>query len=285
MLTGMPEGKRKWTATWSTYINPRGGDINIRSGPQMREYEQIADRVAASGLGPVLDWGCGWGQVTDLLRKRGVEVVSCDYLEDESRDMIRLERFPDITMHVCNDPVELPFPDDHFEAVLSCGVLEHVQDPGASLAELHRVLRPGGRLFVYKLPNRFSYLEVIARGMGLYYHGKLQHDRVYDRQRVFDLVPTHGFRIDAFRRANMLPLTLSSPLAWRYTTQITRLNGLLGSIPLVNLIATNLEVEATAVGEPDVFRSRQRSAAAQREEASRDQQRAGRERELHRDVA
>jgi len=285
MLTAMTEGRRKWTATWSTYVNPRGSDINIRSGPQMREYEQIADRIAAEKVGPVLDWGCGWGQVTDLLRKRGVDVVSCDYLEDDSQGTVRLERFPDITMHVCRDPVELPFPDDHFEAVLSCGVLEHVQDPAASLVELHRVLRPGGRLFVYKLPNRFSYLEVIARGLGLYYHGKLQYDRVYDRRRVFELIPGNGFRIDSFRRSNMLPLTLSSPLAWRYAARIARINELLGGVPVVNLVATNLEVDATAVSESNVFDLRQRSAAAQSEERARHQQHAGRERELHRDVA
>jgi ubiquinone/menaquinone biosynthesis C-methylase UbiE len=278
----MLESRTKWAATWDIEVNPRGADINIRSGPQMGEYQKIADRVAAEGVSPVLDWGCGWGQITDLLRERDVDVVSYDYREGESPRTIQLERFPDITAHVSGDPVKLPFPDDHFEAVLSCGVLEHVQDPGASLAELHRVLRPGGRLFVYKLPNRFSYLEVIARAMGLYYHGKLQHDRVYDRSRVFDLVPNHGFRIDAFRRTNMLPLTLSNALAWRYTAQILQASGLLARIPVVNLLATNLEVDATAVSAP--LSLLRQPTAAQREEARRDQQRTGRERELHRDV-
>jgi 2-polyprenyl-3-methyl-5-hydroxy-6-metoxy-1,4-benzoquinol methylase len=236
--------------TCSNYVNPRGRDINLRSGPQMREYEQIADRVAATRVGPVLDWGCGWGQVTDLLRKRGVDVVSYDYWEGKPPHTVQLELFPEITVHVSGEPVKLPFSDDHFEVVLSCGVLEHVQEPEASLAELHRILRPGGRLFVYKLPNRFSYLEAIARAMGLYYHGKLQHDRVYDRRRVFELIPRSGFRIDEFRRSNMLPLTLSSGFAWRYAEQISRVNRLLESIPLVNLVATNVEVSATAVGGP-----------------------------------
>jgi ubiquinone/menaquinone biosynthesis C-methylase UbiE len=285
MLRYMAQSRRKWAATWSTYVNPRGGDINIRSGPQMREYEQIADRIAAERLGPVLDWGCGWGQITDLLRKRNVDVVSYEYRENEPHRTIRLERFPEITAHVWGEPVKLPFPDDHFAAVLSCGVLEHVQDPGASLAELHRVLAPGGRLFVYKLPNRFSYLEVIARALGLYYHGKLQYDRVYDRRRVFELIPSHGFRIDAFRRTNMLPLTLSNDLAWRYTDQITRLNELIGRVPIANLIATNVEVDATALPQAAVIDLRERVAAAQHEHAYREPQHAGYERELHRDIA
>jgi SAM-dependent methyltransferase len=163
--------------------------------------------------------------------------------------VIRLERFPEITAHVSGDPVALPFPDDHFATVLSCGVLEHVQFPEASLSELHRVLQPNGRLLIYKLPNRFSYLEAIARILGLYYHGRLPHDRVYDRRRVFDLLPRYGFRIDSFRRTNMLPLTLGSSFAWRHSSEIWSANRRLGRLPLANLLATNLEVDATASSE------------------------------------
>ncbi|HEY2767459.1 MAG TPA: class I SAM-dependent methyltransferase [Solirubrobacteraceae bacterium] len=250
--------------TWSAYLNcnPRGGDINIRSGPQMREYELIADRIAAERVGPVLDWGCGWGQVSHLLLERGVDVVSFEYREGETHRSVSLEHFPDVHAHLSGEPVALPFPDDHFEAVLSCGVLEHVQDPGASLTELHRILRPGGRLFVYKLPNRFSYLEVIARAMGLYYHGKLQYDRVYDRSRVYSLIPSRGFRIDAFRRTNMVPLTLSNAFAWRHTDEIMWLNRALGRTPVVNLLATNLELDATVMGKSSAVGAHQGSAVA-----------------------
>jgi ubiquinone/menaquinone biosynthesis C-methylase UbiE len=230
-----------------TNTDPNVLDVNIRSGPQMLEYEHIADRIAAAQMGPVLDWGCGWGQVTSLLKERGVQVECFDYRDGEDVHVTQLERFPQISVRVSGDPVKLPFSDSHFGAVLSCGVLEHVQDPDASLVELHRVLQPGGCLFIYKLPNRVSYLEFVARLLGRYYHGKLPHDRVYDRRRVSDLLSQHGFRIDMFRRTNMLPLTLSNGFAWRYASQIWRLNRWLGRIPLGNLLATNLEVEATAI--------------------------------------
>jgi ubiquinone/menaquinone biosynthesis C-methylase UbiE len=213
----------------------------------MREYEEIADRIAASKLGPVLDWGCGYGQVTYLLRQRGVEVEAFDYRVGGYVREIELERFPGLTAQISGDPVRLPFGDGHFAAVLSCGVLEHVQYPEASLKELRRVLRPGGRLFVYKLPNRYSYLEAIAKRIGWYYHGKLPYDRVYDRRGAIDLLRRGGFEVDDFRRANMLPLSIPSPLAWRYKNQLWWLNQSLARIPLVNLIATNLEADATAV--------------------------------------
>jgi SAM-dependent methyltransferase len=239
---------RDTSSEGSADANPRGVDVNLRSGPQMREYEGIADRIAAQRLAPVLDWGCGWGQVTDLLVRRGVVVESFDYRDDEPPRVVALERFEGIEAHVSGDPVRLPFPDDHFAAVLSCGVLEHVQYPEASLGELHRVLRPGGRLLIYKLPNRFSYLEALARGLGLYYHGKLPNDRVYDRGRVTALLSRHGFRVDEFRRANMLPLTIAGGFGWRHRDRIWRLNRLLAEIPVVNFIATSLEVGATATG-------------------------------------
>src|SRR5439155_25990899 len=173
---------------------------------------------------------------------------SVHYREGRPPRVVQLEVFPDRRAHLSADPVALPLPDRHFEAVLSCGVIEHVQYPDASLRELHRVLQPGGRLFIYKLPNRFSYLELIARALGLYYHGRLPCDRVYDRRRVFDLLSRSSFRVDAFRRRNMLPLTLTGGLASRHAERIWRLNQRLGRIPLASLAATNLEVDATAVG-------------------------------------
>src|SRR3954471_2798427 len=142
----------------------RGTDINVRSGPQMREYVAVADRIAADKPGRVLDWGCGWGQVTVLLRERGVDVESYDYRPDaEAVKVISLERYPDVRATISAEPVKLPYEDNSFDAVLSLGVLEHVQDPDSSLDEIHRILRPGGRLYVFKLPNRTSYLEWIAK--------------------------------------------------------------------------------------------------------------------------
>jgi ubiquinone/menaquinone biosynthesis C-methylase UbiE len=227
-------------------IESRGVDVNIRSGPQMREYVQIAERVAGERAGRVLDWGCGHGQITDLLRQRGVEVVAFDYRPETEAAIIRLPHFPDVEAHVSSDPVRLPFADDEFDTVLSCGVLEHVEYPEASLKELHRVLRAGGRLLVYKLPNRLSYLEAIARRAGMYYHGALPHDRVYDRRTATALIEAHGFRVDQFRRTNLLPLTIQHPLAWRLAGPIWKLNRALRYLPGLSMLATNLELDTTA---------------------------------------
>jgi SAM-dependent methyltransferase len=213
----------------------------------MREYLAISERLATEGAGHVLDWGCGHGQVSHLLRLQGLEVTSFDYLEASDPKVVRLEQFPDVEAHVSGDPVRLPFADGEFDTVLSCGVLEHVERPEDSLRELRRVLRPAGRLLVYKLPNRFSYLEWIARKAGLYYHGAYPHDRVYDRRSAVALLSAHGFRVDSVRRTNLLPLTVTYPLAWRLSDPIWRLNRALGHVPGLAAVATNLELDATVL--------------------------------------
>lgn len=231
-----------------TVKRPRSPDVHIRAAVQMREYEAITSRVARESLEPILDWGCGQGQVTSLLRKDAVDVTAFEWSPDAPADeeVVPLERYPEIEAHRSSDPVRLPFPDDSFRCVLSCGVLEHVQHPEESLDEIRRVLRPGGRLLVYKLPNRLSYLELIARWMGLYYHGALAHDRVYTRETAVTLLSDHGFHVDAFRRTNLLPLTLTHPLAQALAGPIWAANAALSHVPGLRLLATNLELEATA---------------------------------------
>lgn len=82
------------------------------------------------------------------------------------------ERIARAEVIVAGDP--LPYPDAHFDGLVSMDVIEHVPDPAAWLAEAFRVVRPGGRVFL-TTPNYASrslillertVLEVIARAQG-----------------------------------------------------------------------------------------------------------------------
>lgn len=215
-------------------------DANLRSGPQMLQYQALADDLAARKPGRVLDWGCGYGQVTALLRERDIDVVPFDYRQELSEPTVEpLERFPEIQAHLSPDPVALPFDAGTFDTVLSCGVLEHVQDPDGSLDEIRRVLRPGGTFYVTNLPNRYSYTEKGARLLGLYYHGQLPDDRVYTKRSIERLVERHGFTVRELRHAHMLPLTLGGP-----ARPIWSASRLLERVPGLNTFATSLEVVA-----------------------------------------
>jgi 2-polyprenyl-3-methyl-5-hydroxy-6-metoxy-1,4-benzoquinol methylase len=226
----------------------RGDDVHLRSGPQMREYETAVERVVADRPGRLLDWGCGFGQLSHMLKARGIDVTSIEWDPDAPEGEVRrLERYPDVEATFTQETVRLPYADASFDAVLSMGVLEHVQDPEGSLDELHRILRPGGRIYVYKLPNRYSYLERLARRAGLYYHGQLEYDRLYTPASARALVESHGFRIEELRLANMLPLGLTSDTARRATPLIWSANRALSRVPGVNRAATNVELIARRV--------------------------------------
>ena len=206
----------------------------------MLQYRALARDLARRGPGRVLDWGCGFGQVTALLREEGVDVVAFDHRPELAAPTVeRLERYPDIDVHLSPDPVGLPFPDCSFDTVLSCGVLEHVEDPTGSLRELRRVLRRQGLLLITNLPNRFSYTEKVARLMGRYYHGWLPNDRVYTKTSALRLLDAEGFDVTEFHRVHMLPLVLGGParLIWRTSCALER-------VPVLNLVATSLELAA-----------------------------------------
>jgi ubiquinone/menaquinone biosynthesis C-methylase UbiE len=215
-------------------------DANLRSGPQMLMYRSLAHDLARRSPGRLLDWGCGWGQMTALLREAAVETVAFDYRADlEAPTTERLPRFPEIEVHVSSEPVRLPFDAESFDSVLSCGVLEHVPDPDGSLAELGRLLKPGGMFYVANLPNKYSYTERLARMLGRYYHGRLPDDRVYTSQTARELLERHSFTVVESRRKHMLPLTVGGPAraTWAVSSALERIPGL-------NLLATSLELVA-----------------------------------------
>src|SRR5262245_52182183 len=104
------------------HLSPVGRlDANLRSGPQMLMYRALARDIASRHSGRVLDWGCGYGQVTALLRDEGVDVTPFDYRAELPKPMVgQLERFPELEAHFSPEPVALPFVDDSFDTVLSC---------------------------------------------------------------------------------------------------------------------------------------------------------------------
>jgi SAM-dependent methyltransferase len=114
----------------------------------------------------VLDVGCGSGEMISALTSLGYEITGIDL----SLGMLAEARRRYGSVHHAPlaraDAVHLPFVDDHFDAVLAMGVVEYTADPVKAVAELVRVLRPGGRL-VFTLPNHWAPYG-IWKGYGYY---------------------------------------------------------------------------------------------------------------------
>ncbi|MEV6833874.1 class I SAM-dependent methyltransferase [Streptomyces sp. NPDC051133] len=93
----------------------------------------------------ILDAGCGSGPLSAALRERGAVVTGIDV----SAGMLALARRrlgDEAALHVADLRDRLPFADGAFDDVVASLVLHYLEDWGPTLAELRRVLRPGGRL-------------------------------------------------------------------------------------------------------------------------------------------
>lgn len=232
-----------------TYWTKGGEHFALRAGPAgnpilHKEYDSVAERVAADGNTTVLDWGCGVGHVAHFMRSRGLDVAMYDFDPDvdhvEERE---LPNFENMTAKFSSNPVELPYDDESFDAVLSLGTLEHVQFPEHSLAEIRRVLRPRGYFYCYKLPNRFSYVEYMAKRRGKYYHGEQPFDRLYSLHSARQMIAKAGFDVLDAQYRNMLPASAASRILPPKLHPAARaMSNALSRVPVANLIATNVEV-------------------------------------------
>ena len=95
----------------------------------------------------ILDAGCGAGPLYAALRDRGAIVTGFD-TSAKMLDLARERLGDDADLHVADLGEPLPFSAEAFDDVIACLVLHYLEDWTAPLAELRRVLTPGGRLIV-----------------------------------------------------------------------------------------------------------------------------------------
>ncbi|WP_086820454.1 class I SAM-dependent methyltransferase [Allokutzneria sp. NRRL B-24872] len=102
----------------------------------------------------VLDAGCGAGPLFAALRERGATVSGFD-VSAGMVEQARLRLGDDADLNVADLGEPLPYEDDSFDDVLASLVLHYLRDWAPVLAEVRRVLKPGGRLIV-SVDNPFA---------------------------------------------------------------------------------------------------------------------------------
>ena len=149
------------------------------------------DRLGLRPGDRVLDMGCGAGRHAFELYRRGTDVIALDQDADELAavsDMFAAMRVagevPDGAEADVKqgDALQLPFADEEFDRVVAAEVLEHVPDDVTALAELVRVLRPGGTLAV-TVPRWLP--ERVCWALSEQYHTvEGGHVRIYTRSEL-----------------------------------------------------------------------------------------------------
>jgi len=147
---------------------PLGGDYDrvatlLSFGQDLRWRRAMVAAIDASPSERVLDVATGTGMVAqELVRRYGCTVVGLD----QSPGMLagaraRLARDPALAARVSlieGEAERLPFADAEFDHLTFTYLLRYVDDPAATLAELARVVRPGGRIAMLEFavpPNRW----------------------------------------------------------------------------------------------------------------------------------
>jgi SAM-dependent methyltransferase len=159
------------------------------------------DRLGLRPGDRVLDMGCGAGRHAFEMYRRGADVIAFDQDADElatvrewfaaMRDSGEVPAGAEADVKE-GDALALPFADGEFDRIVAAEVLEHIPADIQAIAELARVLRPGGTLAV-SVPRWFP--EIVNWKLSEEYHSvEGGHIRIYTEEELTDKVTRAGLR-------------------------------------------------------------------------------------------
>lgn len=225
------EGDRE---AWERPVDPRE-----LFDPSKRDIYNFIDETKVRHLRPLLpssgravEIGAGSGRL--LLRaglERPLRLVALDYAVYAMRavreNARRAGRPVDL---VLGDSRTLPFADASFDVVLSGGLLEHFRDPAPVLAEMARILRPGGLFYADIVPRKVSLYRWAERDR--MQRSEQMADGIYESDRTLGswqrLVERAGLRdVTAISAGVYPPYTFPryEQLTWKYGAFLRALDG------------------------------------------------------------
>jgi len=184
----LPVFERQWEEMLAAEAEPE-------FGPQERLFAEHKIEALNTILPPpaasVLECGCGSAEVSAAMAAQGYD---CTLLDASPAALHvarrRFERRGLRATYALGNVYSLPFMDDTFDILTSFGLLEHFVDVEKVIAEMVRVIRPGGMFFADIVPERFSVQTVgtvFNAGVRLAYYGMQGDPRrgLYEAGRLF----------------------------------------------------------------------------------------------------
>jgi SAM-dependent methyltransferase len=147
-------------------------------------------------IDPVLDWGCCDCVDGITLITKGHQVLACDVVAKQFAEYIPYSKL--------DHQWTLPYESNSIGTVIGSGVIEHVPFPNRSLEELWRIIKPGGRLVLSYIPQRYGTVECVLRTLGMNHH-----QRRYTRISIVSLLNDNGFSVDRFQIHSPTPMLTS----------------------------------------------------------------------------
>lgn len=184
--------------------------------PVYRHLREVALKTPSGGS--ILDLGCGRGHYAAYLSIHGLQCLGIevrdpkpgdDFLHNQDPGVLR--RYKALWREARSiygadfsyfNGKDLDFPDAGFDSVLFYATYEHVpvEYIARMTAEVFRVLKPGGRVFIYRCPSAWAWKEHLTRRLGLGAHEKL-----YGKREILGLLGGAGFGIESFGRSDFFP--------------------------------------------------------------------------------
>jgi len=209
--------------------HPAGGVPAVEGQFILERRARLIRPLFPHEAGHLVDFGCGNGAQTllfaeDFDRVTGVD-VSAEFLGDFRREIV-VRGLESRFKALATDGGLIPLPDGAADVVTSFTVLEHVPDEQAALAEMRRILRPGGILII-TVPNRWWIFETHGADLPLLpwnrvplvswwpkrLHDRWARARIYGRREIEKILIQSGFSIDvSFRMTAPMDMISWEPL-------------------------------------------------------------------------
>jgi ubiquinone/menaquinone biosynthesis C-methylase UbiE len=179
----------------------------------------------------LLDAGCGTGWFSKKAFESGAYVTAIDL--SVSLVKITTQKVPGV-QGIAASIMQLPFPDNHFDYVISSDVIEHTPDPQKATLEMIRVLKPGGKICI-TTPNKtvWYFSLLIANTLKIRKYQGLENWTYYKDYKKF--LKQSGIQILDYKGIHLFPFVFSflNPLLKKIDSKVDRRFGKL----MVNLAA------------------------------------------------